>query len=102
MNLDIKRLKIEAMESCNFRGHNMGEWQESFLPNYRGISKCKKCGKQVCILLNPLPNEIDIGGEAVAFHCDTLNFKVVKYSDIAKNKNLSLSAKNHINEGGGD
>jgi len=100
MNLDIKRLKIEAMESCNFRGHNMGEWQESFLPDYRGVSKCTRCGRTVVILLNPLPNEIDIGGEAVTIHCDTLNFKVVKYSDIAKNENLSLSPRDYINEGG--
>lgn len=69
-NLEITRLKNEAMESCMFRGHTMGDWHENFLPNYRGISECKNCGKIVCIISNPLPNEIDIGGEAVAVHCE--------------------------------
>jgi len=68
-NLEISRLKIKALEACNFRGHDMGDWHESFLPNYRGISACKKCRKMVGIVLKPLPNEIDIGGEAVALNC---------------------------------
>lgn len=33
-------------------------------------SVCKICGKRVVIMPKPLPNEIDIGGEAVALNCE--------------------------------
>jgi hypothetical protein len=28
------------------------------------------CGKEVQITMNPLPNEIEVGGEAVALNCE--------------------------------
>ncbi len=57
-----------AMESCRFRGHDMGHWQAS---PQRGsaYSRCQRCDAQVTVKVDPLPNNIDIGGSAVAVHC---------------------------------
>jgi len=65
--LRLERLRKEALESCNFRGHKM----RTFSRKYRHwwSSKCKICGKEVHLNDNPLPNEIDISGEAVALNC---------------------------------
>lgn len=64
----LEELKNEAMESCEFRGHTMGAWHDYDETN--SVSKCEKCGKEVQVLTNPAPNEIDIGGEAVALGCE--------------------------------
>jgi hypothetical protein len=63
----IERLKREALESCRFRGHKM----ERFL-DYESyaVSACKNCCKVVVVIPSPSPNEIDIGGEAVALGCE--------------------------------
>ena len=69
----LQRLKKEALESCRFRGHKMKRFV-----GYRhgwGIDPeiayayCKICDKQVIVITKPLPNEIEIGGEAVALNC---------------------------------
>lgn len=66
----IDRLRIEALESCKWREHTMKRFEH--IQTFRGIvgySKCKVCGMEVSILTNPWPNEIEIGGEAVALNC---------------------------------
>ncbi len=55
-----------AMEACRFRGHDMGRWQETLGGAY---SCCQRCDAQVTVKVDPLPNNIDIGGSAVAMHC---------------------------------
>ena len=64
----LERLRKEALEACNFNGHNM----KLFSRKYRHwwYSECKACDKRVCVNDDPLPNEIDIGGEAVALCCE--------------------------------
>ena len=70
-----RRLKIEALESCKFRGHDMGRFrQHSFFLN-RHYSHCKKCNMQVEVNRQPMPNQIDIGGEAVALNCEKESVK---------------------------
>ncbi|KKN56253.1 hypothetical protein LCGC14_0573980 [marine sediment metagenome] len=63
----IERLRREALESCNFRGHRM----KSFSRKYRHWwdSECKDCGMGVYIVDDPPPNGIAISGEAVALPC---------------------------------
>jgi hypothetical protein len=34
-----------------------------------GYSNCIRCGKEVEVLTHPLPNEIEVGGSAVAENC---------------------------------
>ena len=68
-----RRLKKEAIESCKFRGHQMtkfmwlGEKDWRHLDEYRAI--CFVCLKYVDVNLMPLPNQIEIGGTAVALGC---------------------------------
>lgn len=66
-NTLLAKSKKEALKSCRFRGHKM----KRFL-DYKGfsVSSCRLCGREVTVIESPLPNEIDIGGEAVAVYCD--------------------------------
>lgn len=71
----LRRLKKEALESCKFRGHRMGRFI-SYNPFFEFTSlttayaHCKICDKQVTVCTKPLPNEVEIGGEAVALYCE--------------------------------
>lgn len=61
-------LTSEALSSASFRGH------QKMILDYevRGVIrtyKCKECGMEVGIKPRPSPNEIDIGGKAVALNC---------------------------------
>ena len=59
----MTKLQTEAIESCEFRGHDMGAFNEY------NISVCKTCKAWVQTDNKPAPNGIDIGGTAVAMHC---------------------------------
>lgn len=67
----LDRLIREAKESCAFRQHNMAQFSHK---RHNGIwgaySCCKNCGKGVQITLYPFPDEIEIGGGAIALHCN--------------------------------
>lgn len=60
-------LMREALESCRTRGHIMNPFTK--LSTTRFITQCKACGKYVLITSRPSPNEINIGGTAVALNC---------------------------------
>ena len=64
----IRRLKESAMESCRFRGHSMNKFRGSVWST-KCSSLCSDCFMRVTVNPNPAPNEIDIGGEAVALNC---------------------------------
>lgn len=68
MPTKLRRLKKEALESCEFRDHLMGRWY-SFSPT-AAHSECQECGKQVVIDAHPMPNGIEVFGEAVALSCE--------------------------------
>lgn len=66
----LDRLIKDARTVCKFRGHDMRRFVK--LPISLSISAasiCKKCGASVVVRTKPLPNEIDIGGSAVAIDC---------------------------------
>jgi len=66
----IERLRKEAIEACEFRGHTM--YPFAYVHAYgrhTAYSACIHCGKEVQIIPKPYPNEIEIGGEAVALGC---------------------------------
>ena len=65
----IRRLKLSALESCNFRGHTMSRFRRMEFWTNCAEAICKKCGASVHVDTNPAPNGIDIAGEAVALHC---------------------------------
>lgn len=67
----IERLRLEALESCQFRGHKMRPFSRKY--RHWWDSKCKICGKAVCVNDDPAPNGIEISGEAVALNCNENN-----------------------------
>ena len=64
----IERLKQEAKDACEWRGHNMRRWK---LSDYwrKPYSKCETCGASVYVNDRPPANGIDICGTAVAMNC---------------------------------
>ena len=63
----IERLKKEAIAACKNRGHRMGFWSDSSRSAY---CECKICHRYVQVIEKPWPNEIEIGGSAVALNCE--------------------------------
>ncbi len=72
MNVDqcvqMERLKQLAEESANWHEHDLGEWT---LHPKKNVSwaNCIDCRMSAIVNINPLPNEIDIGGPAIALNC---------------------------------
>ena len=67
------RLKKSAYESATWRGHKMSHWStwtDGQGRHSRFTSECVLCNRGMQVRLRPLPNEIDISGEAVAVTCD--------------------------------
>lgn len=69
MDYTLERLVAEAERTCTDRGHGI-EWHR--INAYDGIAEgsCVRCGKTVRCLSRPAPNQIDVGGEAVALNCE--------------------------------
>ena len=63
----LERLIREAKDACEWRGHNM----ERFNRRSKDVatSQCKTCGAWATVMTSPLPNDIEIGGSAVAINC---------------------------------
>lgn len=66
--MKLSTLKKLAQQATKFRGHSMF-WSEPEKDKTFQWASCRYCGKGVAIRTNPLPNEIEIGGEAVALNC---------------------------------
>ena len=65
------QLKKEALEATTFRGHKMGKFQ-NYSPNsaYATCTVCGMGGMGVMVTSKPAPNDIDVGGSAVAMTCE--------------------------------
>ncbi len=63
----IERLKEEAREASAWRGHRMSRFSHYTPTN--AVSHCLDCPTEVQVLSKPAPNQIDVGGEAVALGC---------------------------------
>lgn len=67
----LNELRKEATSSATFRGHKLtwiAPWHSERNSIQRGV--CMICGMDVDINTNPLPNGIDICGEAIALTCE--------------------------------
>lgn len=64
------RLRKDALESCQWRGHEMTrfEWNDNSTSS-SGSATCKKCWCTVSVDPNPAQNSIEIWGSAVAINC---------------------------------
>lgn len=60
-------LKQQATRATWSRGHDMKAFKH-YTPD-NAVASCRKCGMEVQVLAKPAPNEIDVGGEAVALNC---------------------------------
>ena len=69
METNVNELKMQAKDSAQYRFHELGEWVKHSWKTYTYYNYCIDCNMQVTINTNPLPNEIDIGGEVVALNC---------------------------------
>ena len=77
----LKSLRREAVKSTSFRGHKM-KWGSVSIFNSNPTKMdavCKNCGMVVTINTKPAPNEIDIGGEAVALTCKMPKYRLHTY-----------------------
>ena len=70
---NIEELKESAIESCEeARDHTMGPWHirsHFHQGDHKYICFCKTCDAYVEVNTKPMPNEIEIGGPAVAVDC---------------------------------
>ena len=91
-------LVLEAEKACESRGHNLSDWTEvpsdyfyrkdnpelfntenlaevedkyeqEGIEIKQAFSHCLSCNKEVQIIIKPMPNEVDISGQAVALTC---------------------------------
>jgi hypothetical protein len=65
--MSILGLMEETKKAVLSRGHDVKNWL--VLGNDCYALECKDCKKTVMIKENPLPNEIKVGGEALAINC---------------------------------
>ena len=64
----LSTLKKRAQKGTKWRGHSM-RWQSMSATSNLLVGTCKKCGMQVTCNNQPLPNEVGLGGEAIALNC---------------------------------
>jgi hypothetical protein len=67
----LDQLQIRATKAARYRGHTLDRWN-TYHGESRSLSnnECIRCGAWVQCNTKPLPNEIDIGGTAVAIGCE--------------------------------
>lgn len=74
MPTKVRRLKKEAIQACTIRKHNMKRFTCTVPGGHYSrprffTSFCRDCNMYVQVIPKPYPNEIDIGGTAVALNC---------------------------------
>jgi hypothetical protein len=62
----LTKLKTEARAAAAWRGHALTRFHQD---GHRYYANCALCEMQVQVKPRPAPNEIDVGGEAVALNC---------------------------------
>jgi hypothetical protein len=67
----LGHLREQAETACKSRGHSI-EWSAPYHGESQSIQHgcCNHCDREVQIIMNPRPNQIDVGGEAVALNCN--------------------------------
>jgi hypothetical protein len=68
--MKLSTLKKQAQSSTKFRGHSM-KWDApiEFGTRFVQLGRCRICGAEVQLNTRPYPNEINIGGKALATGC---------------------------------
>jgi hypothetical protein len=89
------RLKKEAGDAAMFRGHWMDDWRN--IDDATAFCSCARCGKTVSVNSNPMPNEIDIHGEAVALHCPGIDGVRKKVCDLQRGDFFKIPSSTSLN-----
>jgi hypothetical protein len=64
--MTLESLQEECADSMRYRGHDPVCVQ---VTEDMALYVCMNCGMEAQVLSWPMPNQIDIGGEAVALNC---------------------------------
>jgi hypothetical protein len=90
----LKTLKFRAIESCEFRGHQMSAWADGSDGKFSEC-ECTVCGAWVLAETDPLPNGVDVGGPAVAVFCKVSNLPEYKIfqDNLPGGKPIKLEAE---------
>lgn len=66
----LNTLRAQAEMSAIWRGHSL-RWLAPHHGEARSYQngECVRCGASVTVNTHPMPNEIDVGGDAVAVGC---------------------------------
>jgi hypothetical protein len=66
----LEELRGSASKSALSRQHNI-VWMPPCHSESKStqIGQCLKCQKEVYLCMNPSPNGVDIGGEAISMNC---------------------------------
>jgi hypothetical protein len=77
--MKLATLRRRAQTATVLRGHRMKwDWPAVDIRGMGGIDRwaqsgrCERCNMKVQLLTHPAPNEINIGGEAVAMTCEPI------------------------------
>jgi hypothetical protein len=65
--MNVLGMMQEARDVALSRGHNVKNWDVLGGDCYS--LECKDCKMQVMVKEHPLPNEVQLGGEAIAVNC---------------------------------
>jgi len=73
----LNALRERAEEACRSRNHTV-RWMAPHHGEHRSYqnAECVDCGASVTVNTCPMPNEIDIGGDAVVVNCPPLGDRV--------------------------
>lgn len=63
------RLKRRARYIALWRGHDMSRFQRVVTERREYDAKCVRCGMETRVCAWPMPNDIEVSGEAVALNC---------------------------------
>lgn len=68
---NIRSKQRAAIQTAEARGHVMRRWHENTLASgKRELSaECRLCSAYVVVRPDPAPNEVEVGGTAVATDC---------------------------------
>ena len=69
MNKPLRKLQFKAYYYTKIRGHSLGDWY-TYNNDQSAIAECKFCNLRAIVNVQPLPNDTDIGGSAIALYCN--------------------------------
>lgn len=67
-----QELEQSALESCTSRGHKMIAFARLYEKPHVSESVCEKCEAYAVVNTKPAPNQIAVGGTALALECKPL------------------------------